>query len=353
MKISFPNSHLFYIIENRIAGDKYSGLSHVAEHALLIPTDIGKAFRAKGYTCINHVFLSFSSPQLTILQEIDNLIMSGNVVTEEIANIAKKQVMWEIADTSYKTAISMQIQCFVTDDRIASHAIGGTDEVKKIQTADILEWLNQKIQSGQVHRYLFNSSDEIVEATQYAPRTSHFQELEIQQQDGGSPKTLFIASLDKTKTVRMYFRIPSLLSKIDVLQKGFVEYCIQRKLLSALEIDADIYDKFFDVNERYVLVEFAWDQSKRPYGAISSVLSQMKNISYEEFLLYRTDFLKLLSQLIPQSESAYQRINAIKNEIVYAYPHIKPNDFCLIERINYSSFLKSQKMYGPVKIVFL
>lgn len=49
MKISFPNSHLFYIIESRIAGDKYSGLSHVAEHALLIPTDIGKAFRAKAY----------------------------------------------------------------------------------------------------------------------------------------------------------------------------------------------------------------------------------------------------------------------------------------------------------------
>ena len=251
MKINFPNSHLFYIIESRIADDKYSGLSHVAEHTLLIPTDIGKEFRAKGYTCVNHVFLSFSSPQFTVLQEIDNLIMGGKVITEEIVNIAKEQVMWEIADTSNKTAISMQIQCFVTDGRIASHAVGETDHVKEIQTADILEWLNQKIQSGQVHRYLFNSSDEIVEATQYSPRTSHFQELEIQQQDGGSPKTLFIASLDKTKTVRMYFRIPSLLSKMDVLQKGFVEYCIQRKLLSTLEIDADIYDKFFDVNERF------------------------------------------------------------------------------------------------------
>ena len=91
--INLSDSHLFYIIENRIANDKYGGLSHVAEHALLIPTDIGKSFKAKGYTCINHVFLSFSSPELTILQEIDSLIMSGRIITEENVRIAKEQVI--------------------------------------------------------------------------------------------------------------------------------------------------------------------------------------------------------------------------------------------------------------------
>lgn len=69
MANDLPRSHLFYIIENRITNDKYSGLSHVAEHALLeVPTDSGKSFRAKGYTCINHVLKNPDLPSCNICQ---------------------------------------------------------------------------------------------------------------------------------------------------------------------------------------------------------------------------------------------------------------------------------------------
>lgn len=234
--INLSDSHLFYIIENRIANDKYGGLSHVAEHALLIPTDIGKSFKAKGYTCINHVFLSFSSPELTILQEIDSLIMSGRIITEENVRIAKEQVIWEIANTNNKTAISTQIQNFVTDNRIVNHAVGKTDQVREIKTSDVADWFKQRGKAGQIHRYLFNSRDEIIEATQYMPRTFLYTESEIPQQDNGTIKTLFLVSSDQVKTVRMYFRIPNLIRKSDVLKKGVMEYCIQKKLLSSLEI---------------------------------------------------------------------------------------------------------------------
>lgn len=354
MANDLPRSHLFYIIENRITNDKYSGLSHVAEHALLeVPTDSGKSFRAKGYTCINHVFLSFSSPDLTVLQEIDNHIMSGQVITDEIVSIAKEQVMWEIANTRNKTAISMQIQSFVTDGRIVNHAVGETDQVKKIQTSDVQDWFKQRVQSGQIYHYLFNNRDEIIDATQYIPRALFFPKLESPKQDNKTFKTLYLVSPRQVKMIRMYFRIPVLSSKLDVMGKGITEYCIQRKISSVLGLDFDIFDSFFDKNERYVLIEFALDKSKQLYGIINAILSEMDKISSEDFTLYRSEFAEWLNQLLPYDESAYQTINAIKNEIVYAYPRIERDDLCVIEQIDYDSFLRGKKMYEPVKIVFL
>lgn len=351
--INLSDSHLFYIIENRIANDKYSGLSHVAEHTLLIPTDIGKSFKAKGYTCINHVFLSFSSPELTILKEIDSQIMSGRVITGENVRIAKEQVMWEIANKNSKTTISMQIQSFVTDNRIANYAIGKTDQIKKMQTSDVADWFRQRGQSGQIHRYLFNSRDEIIEATQYMPRTFLYPESEIPKQDNGTIKTLFLVPSGQVKTVRMYFRIPSLTRKLDILKKGVMEYCIQKKLLSSLKIDVDIYDKFFDVDERYVLLEFAWNRNKELCEIIRLILSEIESISYEDFTLCRSEFVILLGQLLQYDKSTYLRINAIKNEIVYHCPYIKSDDLRMIEQINYDSFLRCKRMYEPIKTIFL
>ena len=112
------------------------------------------------------------------------------------------------------------------------------------------------------------------------------------------------------------------------------EYCIQRKLSSVLGLDIDIYDSFFDKNERYVLIEFAWNKGKQLYEIINAILTEMDKISSEDFTLYRSEFTEWLNQLLPHDESAYQTINAIKNEIVYAYPRIEHDDLCVIGQID-------------------
>lgn len=47
--------HLYYLIVNDIKGEKYNGLSHVAEHTLLFSSEQILQFWGKGYTFLNHV----------------------------------------------------------------------------------------------------------------------------------------------------------------------------------------------------------------------------------------------------------------------------------------------------------
>ena len=63
--------HLYYLITNDIRNDIFSGISHVAEHTLLLPIKEEIHFVGKGYTGINHVCLNFSCSSLEALQEID------------------------------------------------------------------------------------------------------------------------------------------------------------------------------------------------------------------------------------------------------------------------------------------
>lgn len=345
--------HLFYILENKTQYDKYNGLSHVVEHTLLIPTDIGAAFTAKGYTCANHVCLYFSSSELTVLQEVDNLIMSGQIFTDKNVNIAKEQVKVEIASLREKTAIFLQIVNFVTDGRVTGHAIGELLQVEKIQSADVLDWFEQRVQFSQVHRYLSNDMGDIIVATQYTSRSSLTSELKPLQRSENAINILDLVSPNQVQTIRVYFRIPILTNKLDILKKGLAEYCVQRKISSTLGIDIDIYDKYFDVDERYVLMEFTWNRGNNFDEIIRLVLLEISCISYEDYMLYRTEFVKLLNQLYPYNESSYQVFNAIKNKIVYASPHIEYDDLYLIEQISYASFLKCQKMYGSVKVIVM
>ena len=301
-------SHLYYILENKIKNDKYSGLSHVAEHALLIPTDIGLTFSAKGYTCSSHVCLYFSTSKLAVLREVDDFIMNGQVLTDENVSIAKEQVKQEIVSLREKMNISNQIVSFVTDGRITCHAIGELDQVEKIQTADVVSWFEQRILSAQVHRYLFNDTNEIISSTQYIPSSTPIPSIKNSKKADNAINILNLVSSDKIQTIRAYFKIPVLTNKLDILKKGLVEYCVQRKISRIFGIDIDINDKFFDTDERYVLMEFMWNRSKEPDETIRAILFEMRCISYEDYILYRDEFVRLLNELHLHNESAYQII---------------------------------------------
>lgn len=150
--------HLCYLIVNDSREDKYDGLSHVAEHTLLIPADISLSFIAQGYTCVNHVYLYFGSERLEDLQEIDRRVMGGEVITEENIRCAKSQVIEEIRRMRDQTAKFESLISFVTEKRVQKSAIGDPLAVACIQIRDIANWFDSKRQRGQIYRFLYKDA---------------------------------------------------------------------------------------------------------------------------------------------------------------------------------------------------
>lgn len=230
MKNDYHKCHLFYLIENGLHNNEYSGLSHVVEHALLTPTDIGVTFAAKGYTSASHVWLSFSSGELTVLREVDSQIMSMRALNDESVNIAKEQVKREIINQKVGTNISCRIMKFFTDGRITKHAIGELEQVDKIQTRGVVKWFSQRKKSNWLHSYLFNNKDEIIASTNNKLRPHQISKPIMPQRMVSSIHFLYVAFPDEIRSIRIYFKSPSITDKIELMIKGLAEYCTQRRI---------------------------------------------------------------------------------------------------------------------------
>ena len=107
--------HLYYLITNDIRNDIFSGISHVAEHTLLLPIKEEIHFVGKGYTGINHVCLNFSCSSLEALQEIDRGIIHGDIITEKNVDCAKYQVSQELRRLEVATKENEELIKFVTE----------------------------------------------------------------------------------------------------------------------------------------------------------------------------------------------------------------------------------------------
>ena len=88
--------HLYYLIVNDIREEKYNGLSHVAEHTLLFPSEEVLQFWGKGRTYLNHVCLYYTCDSLEVLKEVDRQIINGEIITNINVDCAKQQVIEEI-----------------------------------------------------------------------------------------------------------------------------------------------------------------------------------------------------------------------------------------------------------------
>ena len=353
MKNDYHKCHLFYLIENGLHNDEYSGLSHVVEHALLIPTDIGVPFAAKGYTSASHVWLSFSSDELPVLREVNSQIMSMRVLTDESVNIAKEQVKWEIINQKERTDISCRIMNFITDGRITKHAIGELEQVDKIQTRGVVKWFSQRKKSNWLHSYLFNKKDEIIASTNNKLRAHKISKPIMPQHRVSSIQFLYLASPDEIRSIRIYFKSPSITDKMELMIKGLTEYCVQQRIAEKLGIEVNISDHFFNTVERYVVIDFAWNRSHDVEKIVNIILAEINNIDNEDYKVYKAEFINMLIELHPDKKSAHQIMNDIKNKIVYAYPSIECEDFSLVDKIDYISFLSCLQITGPIKVVAL
>lgn len=344
--------HLYYLFDNDIKEDKFYGLSHVTEHALLIPTDIGLDFAAQGYTCRNHVCLYFGSKILEDLQEIDRKIMGGEVISEENVRCAKGQVIDEIWRMRDKTARFENLVSFVTENRIQKSAIGNPSEVANIQTQDIVTWFESKQQRGQIYRFLYKDAHNMIMSSPI-PHKCTSQGTGRDMRDQGTDSVLYAGLPDEAKTVQIYFQIPALYSKSDLVKKVLYEFCVQRKVQESLGIEMDITDNYFDTDERYIRMSLPWNHNFSVKDIGRMLRTAINSITESEYQSYRNKFVDYISMVMSQHESNSDVMNEIKNSIIYSLPRITLADVIGISQTEIEVFPKEWITSKQIKVVAL
>lgn len=331
-------------------GEIYSGLAHVVEHTILVPSCRSDEFTGQGYTCLNHVCLHFSSSSLKKLQDIDKHLMLGAFIDEENVMCAKHQVIHENMNLSQQTLRNQKIVRFVTDNRITRFAMGDVFQISKIQVKDVKEWFERHKHQGDIYKLFFRTSKDIV----YPPFIStpdRVVKFAPVNEFVGEDKFLYSNFYDAATTVDLYIQIPVLCEKLQLVIKAVLEYCIQEKILETLRINVTISDKYFDYDERFVLISL-------PLGNfvgienIPKVLRQtIKQITSADFERYRKEFLKIVVVAFKREKFNDECVNEIKNLILYDSPIIQMEDLHLISELEFQMLPIEYIISKPFRVV--
>lgn len=278
--------------------------------------------------------------------------MTGEIFTDENVYCAKQQVAKEISDLCQRTQRNERIVRFVTDNRIERLSIGEANQIAKIETTDIQTWFSMQKAFGNIYRYLFFDTHEMILSTPL-PHTEIFDfHQRARYMDGVNHSSiLYLTPMIKTKDVQLYFRISALLEKEDLVKKALFEHCVQREIAGSLGFEAIVTDKFFDINERFVVLSFLWDTSTNLGDILTQVRKAISSITPEKFLAYKTNFKQLMLTVMEQEESNSEILNAMKNEILYNIPRIQTEDLRIIDSVSFKSFPREQIAGLPLIIV--
>lgn len=346
--------HLCYLIVNDSREDKYDGLSHVAEHTLLIPADISLSFIAQGYTCVNHVYLYFGSERLEDLQEIDRRVMGGEVITEENIRCAKSQVIEEIWRMRDQTAKFESLVSFVTEKRVQKSAIGDPLAVACIQIRDIANWFDSKRQRGQIYRFLYKDAHDMILSSSYSSNpVQKAADIMTKGKNTGADAVLYTVLPEDVSTIQIFFQIPSLYSKADLVKKAFFEFCLQRKLQDSLGIEVSVTDNYLDTDERYIQMSLPWNHKFVVKDIGKIIRTAIISITPSEYQAYRNEFVDYISMVMNQHESNTEVMNAVKNTIIYSLPQVTLEDVTSIYQVSLEAFHQESITSMPLKVVIL
>lgn len=343
--------HLYYLLVNDLRNDKFDGLSHVAEHTLLIPEDIGLSYIAKGYTCTSHVCLYFGSKSLADLEKVDQMIMSGKAIASENVCEAKEQVIEEILQLCNKTKKFEDIVSFITETRVNKSALGNPVEVANIQTEDVAMWFKEKKRLGQIYRFLYKDAHNMISSSLVHVNQALAGRSAAITCHTNCDSFLYTVSPNNARNVQIYFRIPNLLTKTIIIEKAFYEYFIQQKLAESLGIETYIADNFFDIKERYVRMDFEVDNKSTVKDMIGRIRTAVNSICKKEMEKYFNDFKNYLLKLMSRVENNSEVMNSIKNLILYSIPQITLEDVKEIEYAQLGEFPKEKITSVPLKVV--
>lgn len=343
--------HLYYLFLNDLRNDKYDGLSHVAEHTLLILRDVDFSFIARGYTCSCHVCLYFGSKSLTELEKIDRIIMSGEAITNENVCEAKEQVIEEILQLCDETKKFEEMVSFITEGRINKSALGNPVEVSKIQSEEIAMWFEEKKRLGQIYRFLYKDAHNMIFSSFVPENRTPVSRSAAMRCFQNCDSFLYIASPNKSRNVQIYLRMPNLFTKSGIIRKAFYEFCIQRKLTDSLGLETNIADNFFDIEERYVRMVFEVDNKSTEKDMIGKIRAAVNSISEKEIEQYFNEFKDYLLKIMNRAEYNSEVMNSIKNLILYSIPQITLEDMKGFEYTQLGEFPKERITSIPLKVV--
>lgn len=343
--------HLYYLLVNNIQEEKYSGLSHVAEHACLLQDVAAMPLWGQGYTYFNHVCLHFCSSTLEILLEIDKRILAGKSFTSQNVHLAKRQVIQEINRLQQHAQKSKQLIGFVTDKRIGKFPLGEIEDIKKINEEDIMEWFASIKENGNIFRFIFRNAHEMILSTPIQPYVTSYpvnSQMDVLGVNIG--ESFWPTPSVRPTTISLYCKIPALQSKQHIVLKAFVEYCIERELNNSLGRNVTMLDQYFDTDERFWVFQIPLDDE--PIECIlksfHSTLDQISSINFE---LYKDSFLEWATSIIDRNTSNCDVINAIKNWILYRTPSVEIEDVDYIKSLGHNPLIKGKRVDVPLKIV--
>lgn len=344
--------HLYYLFVNDIRQEKFSGLSHVIEHMCLNHSDAPPQLTGKGYTYFNHICLLFSCTSVDVLRKIDERILSGDVITLENLAHAKIQVMHEIQESGHTSELSENVISFVTDGELCKFPIGTLDDVERITVSDVKEWLANKKRSGEVYKLFFKN---ITNSLPYSPLTdssiADSNPYESKLFNLSHDEFLHLTPSVKSKTICVYLRVPPIYSKSAIIKKALFEYCIQRKLNECLGFNVSIQDCYFGDKERYSVLGIPLQDSSTVDTLLMSIRQSVKQICIGDFELYRDEFKNMLSKILKEEKSNYDKINAFKNSILYNAPQVELDDIKYVNSVDYSQFPIMLIATAPLKVV--
>lgn len=344
--------HLYYLIVNDIREEKYNGLSHVAEHTLLFPSEEVLQFWGKGRTYLNHVCLYYTCDSLEVLKEVDRQIINGEIITNINVDCAKQQVIEEIKNLEKDTHIKHQIVGFITDDRIQRFSIGNIEQVSSIQTEDVYHWFRDKQQQGYIFRYLFQNAHQMILSTPVPADIIDQKILNMNQIDSTVADRIFRVNPDADATViKLYLKVKMLYKKEDIIKKAFYEYCIQKKIKDTLAIDVLINDEYFDANERFSVLSFPWNNESRVTDSLNKIRQTIRNISVAEFEEYKAEYKMRMLDFLTLDESNFEVINKMKNYLLYGIPKVERGDLKITDHISYNIFPIDWLTKAPLRVI--
>lgn len=343
--------HLVYLFINDIKEEKISGLAHVAEHAMLFPLYKTARFARMGYTCNTHVCLHFCSNSLEVLQELDKRIICGCSITDDNIECAKSQVAHEIISLFADTEKKKELVKFVTDSRVCKFAMGDIAEITKINTSDVQKWFAEKLCHNNICRFLFRRTDRKMLSEPIYSEIGWKKGVNEDSYSEGDKYYCYGKNEGSASFIDMYFKVPVLNQKLDFIKKALFEYCVKNRIFDTLKINLRISDKFFDYDERYLLISMPWYESNNVEKVIYDIREIVSKITWSEFEGYKQDFEEVLRLFYAKGESSYDYVNARKNSILYDLPMINEQDLQLIEQIDFSSFPTERIVKQTLRVV--
>ncbi len=292
------------------------GLAHVGEHMLLLPCfeDEDESYSTFGYTCIDHIFLYFTSRNKSSLKKIRNKIEDKSVITTDKVEIAKHQVICECENLKDKIASNEKKVKFITENRIKNFAAGNIDDIKKITTQEMENWLECIINEKRM--FFFSLEDFVYDSMQSICVKHNMNKYEQKKEQ--TVELLYMCKDIKCRCdLEIYAPLFQVSEKEQYLQLISDEYYIERYLIRFSD-QVEVTEKFFSYTERYLLI----NMKNVLFDALPEIIRELKNSSeWGKKYSYKTEKENLYHHLVLVSKenesSNIDIINIILKKLLY------------------------------------